>query len=91
MYSNLSKMIDRFLYSFFGFLDKIIENIENLVISKKKKRTTMLPYYAVTLASVITVASLVVPGLILVLHSHLLSLDYSVPSGQISLSQLVHL
>ena len=36
--SNLNKMIDRFLYSFFGFLDKIIENIENLVISKKKKR-----------------------------------------------------
>jgi len=31
-------MIDKFLYSFFGFLDKIIENIENLVISKKKKR-----------------------------------------------------
>jgi len=31
-------MIDKFLYSFFGFFDKIIENIENLVISKKKKR-----------------------------------------------------
>ena len=31
-------MIDKFLYAFFGYLDNVIEKIEGLVITKKKKK-----------------------------------------------------